>query len=113
MRSHLRYSKITRIFITHMHGDHIFGLPGLICAPVRSRAEQRRVHGKKPTRAHHGPAGIRDFVRAAVELLGTAIGLPLVLTELTAPGDGARDQGPATPRPANGEVGPPRVGRAV
>jgi ribonuclease BN (tRNA processing enzyme) len=25
MRSNLKYTKISRIFITHMHGDHIFG----------------------------------------------------------------------------------------
>ena len=48
MRSSLKYTKITRIFITHMHGDHIFGLPGLICALSGSRAEQLRVHGKEP-----------------------------------------------------------------
>ena len=50
MRSHLKYSKITRIFITHMHGDHIFGLPGLICALSGARAELRRVHGRHQDR---------------------------------------------------------------
>ena len=100
MRSHLRYSKITRIFITHMHGDHIFGLPGLICALSGSRAEQRRVHGKTPDPLYiTGPPGIRDFVRAAVECSRTALGLPLVVTELTAPGDGAR--GPGSPDPVD------------
>ncbi|MGC8715116.1 MAG: MBL fold metallo-hydrolase [Leptodesmis sp.] len=29
MRSELKVSQLTRIFITHMHGDHIFGLMGL------------------------------------------------------------------------------------
>ncbi len=30
MRSDLKISQLTRIFITHMHGDHIFGLMGLL-----------------------------------------------------------------------------------
>ena len=32
LRSDLRVSQITRIFITHMHGDHIYGLMGLLAS---------------------------------------------------------------------------------
>ncbi|MDX2241816.1 MAG: ribonuclease Z [Leptolyngbyaceae cyanobacterium bins.302] len=32
LRSELRVSQLTRIFITHMHGDHIFGLMGLLAS---------------------------------------------------------------------------------
>ena len=89
MRSHLRYSKITRIFITHMHGDHIFGLPGLICALSGSRAEARRVHGKDPEPLYIvGPPGIAISSEPAIACSRTVLGLPLVVTELAAPGNG-------------------------
>lgn len=32
LRSDLKVSQITRIFITHMHGDHIYGLMGLLAS---------------------------------------------------------------------------------
>jgi ribonuclease Z len=32
LRSDLRVSQIRRIFVTHMHGDHIFGLMGLLAS---------------------------------------------------------------------------------
>jgi ribonuclease Z len=32
LRSEIKVSQITRIFITHMHGDHIYGLMGLLAS---------------------------------------------------------------------------------
>ncbi|MBW4470473.1 MAG: ribonuclease Z [Stenomitos rutilans HA7619-LM2] len=32
LRSEIKSSQLTRIFITHMHGDHIFGLMGLLAS---------------------------------------------------------------------------------
>jgi ribonuclease BN (tRNA processing enzyme) len=32
LRSEIKSSQLTRIFVTHMHGDHIYGLMGLLAS---------------------------------------------------------------------------------
>jgi ribonuclease Z len=67
---HLRLSRLTRVFLTHLHGDHLFGLPGLLAS--RSLAGG----GTVPVTLH-GPPGLADFVRAAFAVSQTRLGYPL------------------------------------
>lgn len=66
--------KIEKIFITHMHGDHIFGLPGLLGS--------RSFQGGDETLDIYGPAGIREFVEMALALSRTHLAYPIVYHEL-------------------------------
>ena len=46
LRSEIRSSQIRRIFITHMHGDHIFGLMGAIASSgLAGKAQQIDIYG--------------------------------------------------------------------
>jgi ribonuclease Z len=55
LRSDLKLSQITRIFITHLHGDHLFGLTGLLAsAGMAGHAERIDVYG---------PPGLDEYFR--------------------------------------------------
>lgn len=60
LSSPLKPSKLEKIFITHLHGDHIFGLPGLLS----SRSHQG---GTEPLDIY-GPQGIRTFIETTLQL---------------------------------------------
>ena len=101
MRCGVKLSKISRIFITHMHGDHIFGLPGLLCAISACRSEtykqkdekKKRNGNKGPRDAFKdqeplvitGPPGLKAFVHAAMTYSRTQLGTDIIVTELTTP----------------------------
>lgn len=48
-RYKLRNNKLSHIFISHLHGDHYFGLIGLITSmSLLNRTQELHVHGPKP-----------------------------------------------------------------
>ncbi|MGB3692410.1 MAG: ribonuclease Z [Spirulinaceae cyanobacterium] len=54
LKSDLKTSQIRRIFVTHMHGDHIFGLMGLIAScGLAGNAQPIDVYG---------PAGLKEYI---------------------------------------------------
>lgn len=53
IKSDLKFSKIIGIYITHLHGDHIFGLHGLLCSLNEIRTEPLEIHG---------PIGLSNYV---------------------------------------------------
>ncbi|MCH4171091.1 MAG: ribonuclease Z [Lactobacillus sp.] len=65
----IRPRKITKIFITHLHGDHLFGLPGLLSS--------RSFQGGHTPLTVYGPEGVQNFVRTALQVSETHLSYPL------------------------------------
>lgn len=53
-KAKVKFSKINHIFISHLHGDHVFGLIGLISS--------FQLLGRETPLQIFGPKGIRDFI---------------------------------------------------
>jgi len=56
LRSELKTSQLRRIFITHLHGDHIFGLMGLLASCGLA--------GNNETIDIYGPQGLKEYLKA-------------------------------------------------
>jgi ribonuclease BN (tRNA processing enzyme) len=64
MLSGMQMSEIGKIFITHLHGDHVFGLPGLLLG-IQLVAIARN----EPTTVQiYGPVGLYNFIAASLSL---------------------------------------------
>ena len=59
MKSNIKSSQIKKIFITHMHGDHIYGLPGLLATLGLS--------GNSKGIEIYGPSNLKNFTLSALK----------------------------------------------
>ena len=69
LRSELRVSQLRRIFVTHMHGDHVFGLPGLLASLGMA--------GSCSGIDLYGPDPLPDYLEGCLRTSSTRIGYPL------------------------------------
>ena len=73
MRSSLSIGKLDSIFITHLHGDHYYGLPGLLGTKKLDKAF-------RPLTIY-GPKGIRKFLLCVMDVSEEHLGYKLEIIE--------------------------------
>lgn len=70
-----RFSRINHIFISHLHGDHCFGLPGLVAS--------FRLLGREMPLHIYGPKGIKKMLETIFTITETHRGFEVVYHELS------------------------------
>jgi len=73
-RNKIKFSKIKHIFISHLHGDHCFGLVGLI-STFRLLNRDTELHV-------YGPKGIKEIITLQLKLSSSWTNYPLYFHEL-------------------------------
>jgi len=69
--------KITRLLITHLHGDHVFGIPGLF--------QTLNLNNYNKTLEIYGPKGIKRFIKDIFKTfnLTKAVKIKIKITEIS------------------------------
>ena len=74
IRSDLRLSQLRRIFISHMHGDHIFGLPGLLAS--------LGLAGNSSGLDLYGPEPLENYLNGVLRSSSSKIGYPITINRV-------------------------------
>lgn len=70
----IKPGRIEKIFITHLHGDHIYGLPGLLAS--------RSFQGGDTELTIYGPKGIKEYLNISLSVGQTYLKYPLKVMEV-------------------------------
>ncbi|MHA2022724.1 MAG: ribonuclease Z [Candidatus Thorarchaeota archaeon] len=77
VEAHVGFRRSMKIFISHLHGDHLLGLPGLIqTMTLLQREKELEIYG---------PIGLLDFIKAFSLVLGGP-GFPVKIYEIKSHG---------------------------
>ncbi len=74
-RNKIKFSRIKHVFVSHLHGDHFFGLIGLVST--------FRLLGRDTPLHIHGPKGLKEVVTLQLKLSNSWTDYPLHFHELT------------------------------
>ncbi|GLB58103.1 ribonuclease Z [Cytobacillus sp. NCCP-133] len=75
LHTSIKPRRIEKIFITHLHGDHIYGLPGLLSS--------RSFQGGDTEVTLYGPKGLKKYVEVSLSVSGTYLKYPLKIAEIS------------------------------
>jgi len=74
LRTSIKMSKIEKIFVSHLHGDHLFGLPGLLASRgLACGKNQRNIQ-------IFGPEGLDSYLKDTLDISNTYIPYEIKIT---------------------------------
>jgi len=74
IKARVGFHKKMKVFVTHMHGDHVLGLPGLLQSmSLLDRTRRLEVYG---------PVGIKAFIEAIQQTVQFVLTFPLEIHEM-------------------------------
>ena len=76
LRTSLSLPRLEKIFITHMHGDHCYGVPGILTS-------RGLMSGAGAKITIYGPKGIKEFIETVLRLSHTILEYELDFVEFT------------------------------
>ncbi|HYK72475.1 MAG TPA: ribonuclease Z [Pseudoneobacillus sp.] len=74
LHTSIKPRRIEKVFITHLHGDHIYGLPGLLSS--------RSFQGGESEVTVYGPKGIEEYIRISLSVSQTYLKYSLKVVEI-------------------------------
>ncbi|KAG7388926.1 Zinc phosphodiesterase ELAC protein 1 [Phytophthora pseudosyringae] len=89
IKSVVRVPLTTKFFVSHLHGDHLYGLPGILCTLDNHNAEykdpQTKESAPRPIDVY-GPLGLSSYLNAAFCTSSTRLtNLKITVHELVCP----------------------------
>ncbi len=74
LHTSIKPRRIEKIFVTHLHGDHLYGLPGLLSS--------RSFQGGESEVTLYGPKGIEEYIKVSLSISQTYLKYPLKIIEI-------------------------------